>query len=508
VRSLLGHGLLRAGRLLPAELPGVLERVARSFVNGDEGALLTEELAFEASCWPRGALARAVRAEALQHDELVPLSVARFAALDATPRDAMLLGLRAFTDETLDAEPVASWGLLARPSGPALDAIEDLVRAWIPEPLAATATMRFRALRVLLEHGRTEPPHDALLSSDLLAWAGDLSASPRCGLCGDAHVEAALPHEPSTAVVQLLFQLPTERALRFLDRASPAHSAVSQLLRRWLGEGREAFRIASKAHATALEALPEEVRRAMERAGARLAVSEDGHLPRLQQHEVLVSFAPSSISTTDEPQPLALRSMLRHQRARVSRLLELNAPLVVLMRDASRLRTIERLLSARGTEPEDVEDVDDELESLAVRREIALSQVVLRELARGAPTLDAAMAQLERLRLHGGDDAPNAAAQLEARDGHPPDALAAAGHFAFCALDRALGDHVRTDQDALYDVAERAMSLGRRREVGSESGDHVALDADERRAWWLRWLRELVPEVLRAADAHSLRIRN
>ncbi len=508
VRSVLGHGLLRAGHIESAELASrhasgateLLHAIARSYVEGEERALVREELAFEASRWPDGVLARAVREEALKHEEPLPASVARFAAGTATDREAMLLGLRAFTDETLDCEPVASWGLLANLSNPELGALEVLAREWIADLDAATPTTRFRAFRALLERGRAEPAHDALLSNELLDWEGDLSSASRCGLCGEPHREQTLPREPITAVVDLLFRLPTERALRFLDRADPAQGASAELLRRWLTHGREG--VVPKPHHEALAPLPDPIRRAVERAGARVAVAERGHLPRLVQREVLASFQTVAADGIDERRALPLHSMLRNFRARVKRLHELNAPVVVLMRDASRLRTVERILRARGSEPEaDGDDEGDVFDSIAAKREVALSQIVLRELSGGARTCDAAMAQLERLLVNDEDDEPNAAAHLEASKDPPSDAEGALGHFAFCALDIALGDHERTDQDDLYDIAERAMDAARReRSAAADASDHASRDAEERRHWWFRWLFEFVPEAVRVAE--------
>lgn len=509
LRSLLGHGLLRAGRIDPVELAArnpsgateLLETIARSYLDGAERALVFEELEFDAACWPAGALARAVRDEALEHDEPLPASVVRFAAESASPREAMLLALRAFTDETRDVEPDASWERLAEASEQEVEALVELAREWRADPDAATPLMRFRTFRLVLERGLDDQANDSLLSGDMFDWTGDLSSSHACGLCGGEHDQPSLPIEPSMAVVKLLAALPNQRVQALIARAEPEEPEVATLVGRWLTEGRDRFNEAAKPHARDLEALSEPMRAAIDLAGARLMVAAQGHLPRTQQREVIATFS-SAKEPPSQPGALPLHTMARNLRARVKRLLELNAPIVVFMHNASRLRSVERLLASRESDVADEEL--DESDPLAVRREAALSLLVLRDLCGGSKAFEAADAQLERLAESGRDDAPNAAASFDASNDASTDATSAIGHYAFCALDIALGDHQRTDQDALYDIAERAMDALRRERSAlanpldhADAPDHAARDAEERRHWWLRWLLEWVPEAAR-----------
>lgn len=472
VRSFLGHGLLREGLVVAHELPADLcRRVAASYLTEDDRAFLYEALCVEAAGWPAGVFAAAVRAAALASDEPLPFGLVRFAEAGASPRDVILLASRAQTEWSLDAEPIESWGRLRCLSEAELDVLETIAAA---PPRSALS--RFRIFRALLDHGRATPDHDVLLCPEWLEWVGDLRSNPPCGLCG----EPELPHEPSLAVAHLLSRLPLERALRYLDGAE--QSEVRTLFRAWLTQGVPAFRAA----AAGLPALPEPVRAAILFAGARLMVAEDGHLPRLLQQEVLATLRSRRLPV-EPPQPTAvdLSESIHTMRGRVKRLLELSAPIGVLMRDASRLRMLERLERVGVPLAEDSDDGEGEGSPSA--REIALSLSVLRELAGDEPRLKPAIEQLQQLASGERVLGPNAAATFEAADEDSPDDV---GHYAFCALDVALDDAQRTDQDDPYDIAERALRLGTSAE-----------DVERRRAFWLRWLLEHVVRVASTACA-------
>jgi hypothetical protein len=501
VRSFLGHGLLRVGHIDADELPDDLcERVAASYLDAEDVSFLEEELAAEGSLWPSGRFAGLLRRLALASDQPLAYGLARYAMTDAPPRDALTLAARAETEGSNVEEPVESWGLMRDLPESSIDALaelgSDLARRASGQ---LTSLARFRVLRALLEHGRASREHDALLSPECLDWVGDLG--PACGLCGGR--EATSPHEPSPALVHLLMKLPVERSLAFLDAGSSADRAqVSTLVRAWLSEGRERFTEAARPRADALEVLPDALRAAISFAGARLMVAADGHLPRLQQREVLDALCADEASdeTVTEHATRADRSRaIRNMSARVRRLLELRAPLPVLLRDASRLRMLERLerldhpLERRVDEDGAGEDAG---YGRPGPRWIALSSFVLHDLARGDPRLAPSITQLERLVAGDGDVGPNAAMGLEAADDAAPDDRGAwLGHYAFCALDIALGDDERTDQDDLYDIAERVVT-GRPDAPPTHAGRERA--ADVKRDFWMRWLLVHVPRA--AAD--------
>ncbi len=498
LRSSLGYGLLRAGLARAEQLPSdVCERVAAEYLEVDEEAFLLQELEVDSAAWPDGRFVRALREAALATDESLAWSVVRFAAVGASERDAMLLALRAFTNASLELEPNASWGLLEAPSEAALHAIRSLAHEWLREPQpTATPIMRFRAFRVLLEHGRATERDDELLSAEMFDWLGDLPSNPPCGLCGGAHDESRLLHEPSPAVVHLLARLPLERALRVVARAEqdPPRREVAALTRRWLSEGSEARGSALGPRGASLTSLPEPVREAIAFAWSRLMIADDGHLPRPYQQEVLASFWPK-----EPPRPPPdLAVAVPNMRARVSRLLELGAPPQVLMRDASRLRALERLAwsGTVATSASASQETDRERDDEGFRRQVALSSLVLQDLAGADPRFAPLIAQLERLRRGEAAPGPNAGHAFEISwEASPEDPIAAIGHFGYCAIDAARGDDRRTDQDDLYDIAERAQRLRSDAAIPIEA--HAELDAERRLRWWTRWLVELVPEALR-----------
>jgi hypothetical protein len=277
---------------------------------------------------------------------------------------------------------------------------------------------------------------------------------------------------------------------------------VTTLVWRWLTELRNV-----SAHAGAeLTTLPDPLREVVSFARARLAVADDGSLPRTLQRDVLVCLgagaSSSSLDADPEPDLHVLKRAIENSRARVERLLELNAPLVVVLRDASRLRVLECLPPVPAellTETSTHAPRDTLSDNVGVRREVTLSLLVLRELAGPDPAFEPMLAQLERIRCGAPDDGPNTAAALDAAWAPRTDFAAAVVHYAFCAIDIARGDDERTDQDALYDIAERA--IRRRQDASAAPALHAELDAEHRRAWWTKWLLEFVPLAVRTADA-------
>jgi len=184
-------------------------------------------------------------------------------------------------------------------------------------------------------------------------------------------------------------------------------------------------------------------------------------------------------------------------RERTLRLVELKAPIQVLLGQASRLRTLERLHQGGiggSSEPSEPCERD------GWAREVALSVLVLARFRASDPRVGDLVANLEALQAGaGGPDWPTAESLEAESEARPADPAAAIGHFAFCALDVATGESRRTDQDDLYDIAERAFSMGLAAALG------VSADADvlekPRRAWWVTWLLELVPVAFAFATA-------
>jgi len=469
--------------------------VAASYLEREERWFLYDELIAEESLWPDGAFRRALVEAAVAIDEEVALSVARFAAEHAPPRTSVLLKLRARADDELEDERGPSWRLLETASPSEIAALQSIADEWLVAiPLDVTPTMRFRASLALLERGSFDARHDALLPDEMIDWAGDLAAGVECGLCGEPLHPGELPHEPALGVVLLLARLPPERYGVVLARAarSEARRSGAMLIGAWLdlfSAGQPEVEPSQRAR---LAALPDLLRTAIELAWSRLAVAPHGALPRLLQQEVLASFAPRAAA----PRTCDRRSALCVARDRTLRLVELHAPIQVLMRDASIYRTLEWMIEDErdtGVREERAAICDD-----AWRHEIMLSALVLARLDSKDERVAQVLAELYRIARADGDsddvvDWENAEALEAEWEATPTDPGAAVGHYAFCALDVALGEGRRTDQDDLHDIAERAFLLAKAAELGGDP--HASELVLVRREWWSSWLLELAPEA-------------
>jgi hypothetical protein len=393
---------------------------------------------------------------------------------------------------------------LQSPSAAQLDLIVGLLNQWLKQPPSdVTPSMRFRACCVLLEHGRLAPEHDALLPSEMFAWRDDLAYAEDCGLCGGARAEPALEEEPSLAVAYLLWRLPRERCERLLERAEHCadQRAVGRLFRGWLLASREASEPESALRAAA-QSLAPFAAQLLELAWARVQFSPDGRLPRRLQQELLASLEPSSTSkVVRAPTPAELRAAHGHRRDRVLRLLELHAPISVLLRDANRLRTLERLAQALPSAARELERTTESEPSASSdwappRTEVALLRLVLRELFSEDAELERMVADLARIERGERAIEGELAQRLEqAWEAGARDARGAVAHFAFCARDYAADEQLRTDQDDLFDVAERAFSAIFLHRAGPEAHGQPLIEA--RRGFWLRWLTELLPAAIR-----------
>ena len=427
------------------------------------------------------------------------------ASLGANDREVVLLALRSSDDPLdLEREPLRATGPLQSPSAAQLDLIVGLLNQWLKQsPSDVTPSMVFRACCVLLEHGRLAPEHDALLPSEMFAWRDDLAYVEDCGLCGGAQQEAALEHEPSLAVAYLLWRLPRERRERLIEKAENCadQRAVGALFRGWLLASREASEPASVLRAAA-QALPPFAAQLLELAWARVQFAPDGRLPRRLQQELLDSLELSRASNVVRaPTPAELSAALGHRRDRVLRLVELHAPISVLLRDANRLRTLERLAQALPSAARETERVTESEPAAGSawappRSEVALLRLVLRELFSEDAELARMVAELARIERGERTIEGELAQRLEQSwEAGARDARAAVAHFAFCARDYAADEQLRSEQDDLFDVAERAFSAVFLHRAGPEAHGQQLIEA--RRGWWLRWLTELLPAAVK-----------
>jgi hypothetical protein len=185
----------------------------------------------------------------------------------------------------------------------------------------------------------------------------------------------------------------------------------------------------------------------------------------------------------------------------VLRLLELHAPISVLLRDANRLRTLERLAQALPSAARELERTTESEPSASSdwappRTEVALLRLVLRELFSEDAELERMVADLARIERGERAIEGELAQRLEqAWEAGARDARGAVAHFAFCARDYAADEQLRTDQDDLFDVAERAFSAIFLHRAGPEAHGQPLIEA--RRGFWLRWLTELLPAAIR-----------
>ena len=506
VRKLLSHGLFCAGQLGVDELPKVVcERLCAAYLEREPDVWLALELEQERGRFGDQRFEGGLRAAALRSPEqLVPELVA-VASLGANDREVVLLALRTSDDPLdLEREPLRATGPLQSPSAAQLDLIVGLLNQWLKQsPSDVTPSMVFRACCVLLEHGRLAPEHDALLPSEMFAWRDDLAYVEDCGLCVGAQQEAALEHEPSLAVAYLLWRLPRERRERLIEKAENCadQRAVGALFRGWLLASREASEPASVLRAAA-QALPPFAAQLLELAWARVQFAPDGRLPRRLQQELLDSLELSRASNVVRaPTPAELSAALGHRRDRVLRLVELHAPISVLLRDANRLRTLERLAQALPSAARETERVTESEPAAGSawappRSEVALLRLVLRELFSEDAELARMVAELARIERGERTIEGELAQRLEQSwEAGARDARAAVVHFAFCARDYAADEQLRSEQDDLFDVAERAFSAVFLHRAGPEAHGQQLIEA--RRGWWLRWLTELLPAAVK-----------